>query len=69
MDKNILSILEDYKSSIEESFKKIDKTIKSVDKNDRNKKRAAVSSVKQELANAKSNFGLMKPEVNSLISE
>ena len=69
MDKNILSILEDYKSSIEESFKKIDKTIKSVDKTDRNKKRAAVSSVKQELANAKSNFGLMKPEVNSLISE
>ena len=69
MDKNIISILEDYKSSIEESFKRIDKAIKSADKKDKNKKRATVSSIKQELANIKSNFGLMKPELNSLNSE
>ena len=58
MDKNIISILEDYKSSIEESFKRIDKAIKSADKKDKNKKRATVSSIKQELANIKSNFGI-----------
>ena len=69
MDKNIISLLEDYKSSIEESFKRIDKAIKSADKKDKNKKRATVSSIKQELANIKSNFGLMKPELNSLNSE
>lgn len=69
MDKNVLSILQDYKESIDESFQKIDKTLKSVKKADKSQKRAALSSIKQELSNIKSNFGLMKPEVENLYTE
>ena len=69
MDKNTLSILEDYNASLEDSFKKIDKTIKNADKSDKNKKRAILSSLKQEIANIKSNYGLMKSELNNLLSE
>ena len=66
MDKNLLSVLEDYKDSIDKSFKKIDKTIKSANKSDKDQKRAALSSIKQELSNVKSNFGLMKAEAKNL---
>ena len=69
MDKNLLSILEDYKESIDNSFKKIDKTIKSSSKSDKEGKRAAISSMKQELSNAKSNFSLMKAEAKGLNSQ
>ena len=69
MDKNILSILEDYKASLEKSFKKIDATLKSSKKLDRGQKRAALSSLKQELSNIKSNFGLMKSNLEGLNSE
>ena len=60
MDKNVLSILEDYKVSLEASFKKIDETLKKSNKLDKGQKRAALSSLKQELSNAKSNIGLME---------
>ena len=69
MDKNSLSVLEDYKSKIEESFKKIDKAIKSIDKADKNKKTTILNSLKKELPNTNKNFGLMDIEVNNLISE
>ena len=69
MDKNLLSILEDYKESIDNSLKKIDKTIKSSSKSDKEGKRAAISSMKQELSNAKSNFSLMKAEAKGLNSQ
>ena len=69
MDKNSLSVLEDYKSKIEESFKTIDKAIKSIEKADKNKKITVLDSIKKELPNTNKNFDLMEIEVNNLISE
>ena len=69
MDKNSLSVLEDYKSKIEESFKTIDKAIKSINKADKNKKITVLDSIKKELPNTNKNFDLMEIEVNNLISE
>ena len=69
MDKNSLSVLEDYKSKIEESFKTIDKAIKSINKADKNKKITILDSIKKELPNTNKNFDLMEIEVNNLISE
>ena len=69
MDKNSLSVLEDYKSKIEESFKTIDKAIKSIEKADKNKKITILDSIKKELPNTNKNFDLMEIEVNNLISE
>ena len=69
MDKNSLSVLEDYKSKIEESFKTIDKAIKSIEKVDKNKKITVLDSIKKELPNTNKNFDLMEIEVNNLISE
>ena len=69
MDKNSLSVLEDYKSKIEESFKTIDKAIKSINKADKNKKITVLDSIKKELPNTNKNFELMEIEVNNLISE
>ena len=62
MDKNNLSLLEDYKSSIDNSFKKLDKALKSAD-------RSQVSSLKNELANVKANVNLMKQYVRDLQSQ
>ena len=69
MDKNSLSVLEDYKSKIEETFKTIDKAIKSIEKADKNKKITVLDSIKKELPNTNKNFDLMDIEVNNLISE
>ena len=69
MDKNSLSVLEDYKSKIEESFKTIDKAIKSIEKVDKNKKITVLDSIKKELPNVNSNYNFMDIEVNNLISE
>ena len=68
MDKNTISILEDYKSSIQDSFKRMDKKFKSVNKSDKSQKKADINSLKQELANIKSNYSLMKSELESLNS-
>ena len=66
MDKNTIAVLQDYKSSIESSFKKIDKKISSYSKGDKNQKKSAMSSLKQELANIKANMGMMKAEIPNL---
>ena len=62
MDKNNLSLLEDYKASIDNSFTKLDKALKSADK-------SKVSSLKNELANVKANVNLMKQYVRDLQSQ
>ena len=62
MDKNNLSLLEDYKVSIDNSFKKLDKALKSADK-------SQVSSLKNELANVKANVNLMKQYARDLQSQ
>lgn len=66
MDKNTVAVLQDYQTSIEESFKKIDKKINIYNKSEKSQKRAAMSSLKQELANVKANMGMMKAELQNL---
>jgi SNARE protein len=65
MDKNVIAEFEDYQSSIMESFKKIDKKLNSYNKLDKSKKKIASSFFKQELANIKSNIGMMKADLES----
>ena len=65
MDKNLIAEFEDYQSSIMESFKKIDKKLNSYNKLEKNKKKSASSFLKQELANIKSNIGMMKAELEN----
>ena len=66
MDKNTIAVLQDYKSSIEESFKKIDKKLSIYNKGEKSQKKSAMSSLKQELANIKANMGMMKAELPNL---
>ena len=65
MDKETISILEDYQNSIEKSFKKIDETIMSLFKNELDKK-SAKSSLAQELSYIKNTIDLMKSEIQNL---
>ena len=65
MDKDTISLLKDYESSIEKSFKKIDKSILPFIKNDKNKK-SLKSSLKQELEKIEKNIDLMKLEIQNL---
>ena len=66
MDKNTIAVLQDYKSSIEESFKKIDKKLSNYSKGEKSQKKSTISSLKQELANIKANMGMMKAELPNL---
>ena len=67
MDKNTIAVLQDYQTSIEESFKKIDKKIGIYNKSsEKNQKKSTMSSLKQELANIKANMGMMKAELPNL---
>ena len=63
MDINILSILKDYQTSIENSFKKIDKTLSLYDKTENSQKKLKMNSLRQELANSKATIGMMKTEL------
>ena len=66
MDKNTIAVLQDYQTSIEESFKKIDKKIGIEKSSEKNQKKSTMSSLKQELANIKANMGMMKAELPNL---
>ena len=63
MDEKILSILKDFQTSIENSFKRIDKTLSSYDKTENSQKKLKINSLRQELANSKANIGMMKTEL------
>ena len=67
MDKNTIAVMQDYQSSIENSFKKIDKKANSYNKLDKSQKKTAISFLKQELANIKANMGMMKAELQNFI--
>lgn len=62
MDNVIISMLKDYKSSIEKSFGKIEKKIKSYNKAEKN-------DIKQELKNIKIQKGQIEKELNNLKDE
>ena len=69
MDKNTIAILKDYQTSIEDSFKKIDKKLSAYPKCEKNQKKSTMSSLKQELANIKANIGMMKAELSNLADQ
>ena len=66
MDKNTIAVLKDYQTSIEDSFKKIDKKLATYPKAEKSQKKSTMSSLKQELANIKANMGMMKAELPNL---
>lgn len=66
MDKNTLAVLQDYESSIQGSFTKIDKKLSMINQSDKSQKKSTISSLKQELANIKANMGMMKAELPNL---
>lgn len=69
MDKNTIAVLQDYQSSIEESFKKIEKKLNSYNNLEKSQKKSASTSLKQELANVKANMGMMKAELPNLVEQ
>ena len=69
MDKNTIAILQDYQSSIENSFKKIDKKINTYNTLEKSQKKSASTSLKQELANIKANMSMMKAELPNLLDQ
>ena len=69
MDKNTLAVLQDYQTSIDKAFNKIDKKISTFSQGDKNKKKSDLSFLKQELANIKANLSLMKSELSELEGE
>ena len=69
MDKNTIAILQDYQSSIENSFRKIDKKINTYNTLEKSQKKSASTSLKQELANIKANMSMMKAELPNLLDQ
>ena len=62
MDKNNISVLEDYKASIEKSFKRIEQSLKTADK-------SQISSLKIELSSVKTDINFMKENARELQSQ
>ena len=69
MDNNSIAILQDYQSSIESSFRKMDRTSQSFDVSDTSQKNLIINSIKNELATVKINMGLMKMELSNMKEE
>lgn len=69
MDSNSIAILQDYQSSIDTSFKKIDKSTKDFEVSDQSQQNLIINNVSLELSSAKTNIGLMKMELSNLKEE
>ena len=69
MDSNSIAILQDYQSSVDISFKKMEKTSKEFDGADTSQQNLAINSLKKEAATVKTNIGLMKMELSNLKEE
>ena len=65
MDNNSVAILQDYQEIIEKAFKKIDKEIKEYSNSDSSK----LDLIKESIASAKTNLGIMKVEIPNLKNE
>lgn len=66
MDSNCIAILQDYQSSIDIAFNKIEKYIKDYEGSDQSQQNLIVNNATKELSNAKTNLGLMKMEISNL---
>ena len=69
MDNNSIAILEDYKSAIDTSFKKMEKSSKNFDASDQSQQNLILNSLNKDLDTCKTNIGLMKMEVSNLKEE
>ena len=66
MDGNSIAILQDYQSSIDYSFKKMDKSLKEFPQSDQSQQNLILNSLKSDLSSIKTNVGLMKMELSNL---
>ena len=66
MDNNSIAILQDYQSSIDSSFKKMEKSSKQFNGSDQSQQNLIISSLNTELSQVKTNIGLMKIELSNL---
>jgi hypothetical protein len=69
MDSNSIAILEDYKSAIDTSFMKMEKSAKNFDESDQSQQNIILNTLNTDLNSCKTNVGLMKMEVSNLKEE
>ena len=69
MDSNSIAILEDYKSAIDASFMKMEKSAKNFDESDQSQQNIILNTLNTDLNSCKTNIGLMKMEVSNLKEE
>lgn len=69
MDSNSIAILEDYKSAIDTSFMKMEKSAKNFDESDQSQQNIILNTLNTDLNSCKTNIGLMKMEVSNLKEE
>ena len=64
-----MAILQDYQSSIDTSYKKIEKFTKDYEGSDQSQQNLIMNNASMELSSAKTNLGLMKMELSNLKEE
>ena len=69
MDNNNIAILQDYQSSIDASFKKMDKLSNEFPTADQSQRNLIMNNFNNELSSSKTNIGLMKMELSTLKEE
>lgn len=68
-DNNSIATLKDYQSSIEASFRKIDKKLDDFDGIESSSQLVYISSMNSEISNVKNNISLMRMEISNLEEE
>ena len=69
MDNNSIAILQDYQSSIDLSFKKMERLFNEAENADLSQKNLAMNNINSELKSIKYNIGLIKFEIANLKEE
>ena len=69
MDNNSIAILQDYQSSIDLSFKKMERLFNEAENADLSQKNLAINNINSELKSIKYNIGLIKFEIANLKEE
>ena len=69
MDNNSIAILQDYQSSIDFSFKKIERLFTEAENSDLSQKNLSMNSITSELKSVKNNIGLIRFEIANLKEE
>ena len=69
MDNNSIAVLQDYQTSIDSSFKKIERLFTEVEGADLSQQNLASNNINNELNNIKNNMGLIKFEIANLKEE